>query len=68
MFDKVLNTPLILQLLSARHIVPTKYNWFFKNYQKHPSAKTFIAVFTPNYSDENVGNVKFFKPKDLITI
>ena len=51
MFDKVLNTPLILQLFNATHIVPSKYNWLVKNYQKHPSAKLFITVFTPNYSD-----------------
>ena len=49
------------------HIVPSKYKWFFKNYQKHQSAKPFIAVFAPNYFDENVDNVKFFEPKDVFT-
>ena len=50
------------------HIVPSEYKWFSKNYLKHESAKPFIAVFTPNYPDKNVGNVKFFEPKNLITV
>ena len=49
------------------HIVSNKYKWFFKHYQKHQSAKPFI-VFTPNYSDENVDDVKFFEAKDVIAI
>ena len=61
-FDKVLNT----DCLGLAHIFPSK--WFFKSYLKHQSAKHFIAVFTPNYFDKNVGNVRTFKPKDLITI
>ena len=60
--DKVLNT----DCLGLAHIFPSK--WFFKSYLKHQSAKHFIAVFTPNYFDKNVGNVRTFKPKDLIAI
>ena len=50
------------------HIVPSKYKWFFENDRKHQSAEPFIAVFTLNCSDENVGTVKFFEPQDLIGI
>ena len=48
--------------LVPAHIVSSKYKWFSKNYQKHN------AVFTPNYPGGNVNNVKFFEPKDVITI
>ena len=50
------------------HIVLSDYKWFYKIYLKHESAKPFISVFTPGYPDKNVSNVKFFEPKNLITI
>ena len=60
MFGKVLNT--FYKRLVPAHIVSSKYKWFSKNYQKHH------AVFTPKYPGGNVDNLKFFEPKDVITV
>ena len=65
MLDKVLNAPLILQLVSAStHL---SISDFFKNNQKHQSAKPFIPVFTPKFSYENVSNRNFFEPQYPMT-
>ena len=44
---------------------PSKYKLFFKNYQKHQSAKPCIDVFTPNYFDEMLIMLNFSNQKIL---